>query len=223
MKYLFISILLFVFNNSNAQFTIEGSCPENVWQGGEGSLIGHNKIKHTGTDSFNISWEVTNWSMPADWDTTFAFCDYEFCRSPGIMKATTIDTFFPGAIGDFKPQFTPPYDGTGSFEITVWRTDDSATTVTSCSWIVEYSDVNDVVFIPRQVFPNPAIDYIQIDIIDEFPSTGILIDFSGRVINSNIAIDVSTGKIDLSHISSGIYCLILDSGSERFSYRFTKL
>ena len=75
----------------------------------------------------------------------------------------------------------------------------------------EFNDINNI-----NIFPNPANDELTLFGNLQHSSKLILRDNLGRIIKTmNLKKNVSTHKIDISHLSKGIYFLSIDNVSSK--------
>ena len=105
---------------------------------------------------------------------------------------------------------------TNQSQNTIIKTRGSVSCPVSCDVVGVEEEVKEVVF---SLFPNPAKEGIQI----EFPYDGkneiVILDLSGKIIYQNKAVVGKTIRIDLNHLSNGMYFVKLKSNNYSFSDR----
>lgn len=196
-----------------AQLTIVGSCPENVWadQTSTATITGSNKIKNGGGTALGkLSWKVTGYTVPTAWMTNFAFCDPEFCRATGQLSASTSFNFDDGKEGDFKPQFNPGSPGSGTITVCGWIDSDSAGTVQCCDYAMTFTGVEEINIDNKvKIFPNPAKNVLVAEVNNFTIEKVELFDIVGqkvKTVDFDNAIDY---KIDISDLSEGMFIIKL--------------
>ena len=227
MKRILLLLLMSGFIwQSHAQLAIVGSNPENLWELSTGTIIGSNKIKNNGSSPGALAWKVTAWSLPTSWESSFSFCDPEFCRIGGVMSAATSFDFTTGMEGAFKPQFTPPSAGSGSFEVTAWIVGDSAATATTCSYVIEFSGINDVKITPQvKTYPNPAKNTLVMEAENNTIKKIEIYDILGQKVKvEEYDGQPSEVKINITDLKEGMYIIqMVTTDDIRVSKSFKKL
>ena len=81
--------------------------------------------------------------------------------------------------------------------------------------IASPNSINDIVYKTLEVYPNPANNYINIDIEDAGQEIKI-IDIKGRIVKTLFAKESGKLNIDISELSPSVYFIISESSSAKF-------
>jgi len=86
---------------------------------------------------------------------------------------------------------------------------------------VEYNSILELEDASISIYPNPAFDYIEIDLVGEEMQTISMYNDSGQMIFTNEVYDKKT-SINIEHLSAGVYFLVVKTKRGEIKRKFVK-
>ncbi len=74
--------------------------------------------------------------------------------------------------------------------------------------------------VPLEIFPNPASDYVQIRLLDDLNGDLRIFDAAGRLVYTDVLSQTAQTRIEISHLTNGLYIVELRQNNEVVRGRF---
>jgi hypothetical protein len=177
---------------------------------------------NTGNSTIAIVWEKISIAGTNDWQ--YSMCDLGTCHSDVPAGPTTMSTVAAGSSGflgiNVDPGNTP---GSSVVKVLVYQSGfrPNADTLT---WYISTPPVGiEEIFANAgiKIFPNPAINNLNIDIANSDLTNIMITDACGRMI-LNTSLISGLNSIDVSSLAKGFYMLNIQTKDKQFYKRIIK-
>ncbi len=177
---------------------------------------------NTGSTSITLKWESISAVGPVTWQ--YSMCDLGTCY-PGLPAGpTAMNTVTAGAQGFLGLNVDPGnVSGTAIVKTLVYQNGFRANADTLI-WYISTPPVGIKEIFANsgiKVFPNPAINSLNIDVANSEITTAKITDVSGRVF-LNISLSEDANQVDISGLAKGFYMLTIETKGEQFFKRIIK-
>ncbi len=179
------------------------------------------EVENTSANPIDCRWERINVNIPSGWQT--AVCDKIRCHAAGIY--TEEFTLDPGEVGNMSVWFSPNnIDGSGMVEVWVYDITDSlnVTVLNSYEAIAGNVAVNNVIEEQYRIYPNPAVNFVQLPKVTEVQFAEIY-NLTGKLVE-RVNLEISDRKHFVGDLNRGIYLVRLmdKDGALLYTTKMTK-
>lgn len=204
---------------SNKNLTVSGNVGSEV-----GVQTTFRNISPSAADT-SFTWRVLDYTLPTPWQ--FGFCDPANCT---IVQSSTTSSFKldTGAESLFKaePVLLEEVAGTGIVRIII-----NSTTITDYEDTITFT----VTALPLslrkvskqtpqlKVFPNPAKDVIQVEMISKQPATIDVYNVLGAKVKTITHRGDDYAKIEINDLPKGVYLLRINDNGQIITKQFQKI
>ena len=236
MKKLYFTILLILPSFLFAQTTINLQDSEENISGGSYEFTASNsnavdvplEIKNMG--SSDADWRITRLriNVPAGWSDLICwghstdafggtcFSSSQMLGNPWTTPVSSNFTVSPNEYGKLKVTINPEEGATGLGHYRYYVSNDGVNFIDSVDIKFDYSlSVQEVEPIQVSIVPNPASDFIQINLSGAVTAQMKMVDVLGsEVLNQTV---MSTATFDISNFRNGVYIMTFNApGSKSF-------
>jgi hypothetical protein len=163
-------------------------------------------------DTIQLAWTKVYESIPAGWD--YSLCDFGTCY-PGFPAGGTMALVLPPDSG-FLGVNVDPYALAGTLTVRFYVYETSAPTQgDTLTWIIsaQSTGIEDIATVNLELYPNPAIDYIQVNTTNmEFPVKATIYDIKGKVMLTTNIIQQNE-ILDVLSLPAGTYIIEVQNKS----------
>jgi hypothetical protein len=221
-----ILLLLFIITHLSAfaQFTLTnrnvGVSGPNTYEPSASTSMTNNS---TDPNDTMFVWRVVEYTNPSGW--VLAFCDPFYCNSNTKLDSSNSFVLKAGTPGLLKGDiYFNGVSGVGVMKIRIQSVLDTSIndtfTITATSWLTSVKKT----VAPKNlnVYPNPATEYVMVDIPSKSATTIEVFNVLGSKVRTYQHENGAQARLDLTDLQKGVYFIRINDKTGVYTKQFNK-